>query len=349
MEARRLRTLFRNSTSLSSLLQSLRNFSSSSSSSSSSAAASPRTWKFFSDDPLEVGSSVYRHALKFQRPSTIEWREELRNSVSFIGIVGFPLRKLKCREFGAYTFLNVKTSPNSNTSFRILLKMWNEMAEISIKHLKPNDCIYVSGHLGSYTKDENENLKTCYELIVKEINYVVQPGQGPIEKKYEESDSGEVATAVPLGLGLGALQPKRRSMQPRSLSKGSDATSSAPSQNQQTRTNGQQILQSLANMRNTNSTSSGQLPPALGRIMESVQMGGQGADGQFDAASVMSQVLHSPALNGLLAGVSEQTGVDSSDALRNIFWFYGWRHSALGHGFHAQFVSFLVTKVLYVG
>ncbi|CAL5373147.1 unnamed protein product [Camellia sinensis] len=138
-------------------------------------------------------------------------------------------------------------------------------------------------------------------------------------------------------------------MQPRSLSKGSDATSSAPSQNQQTRTNGQQILQSLANMRNTNSTSSGQLPPALGRIMESVQMGGQGADGQFDAASVMSQVLHSLALNGLLAGVSEQTVVDSSDALRNIFWFYGWRHSALGHGFQAQFVSFLVTKVLYVG
>ncbi|CAL5332061.1 unnamed protein product [Camellia sinensis] len=183
------------------------------------------------------------------------------------------------------------------------------------------------------------------------------------------NDNPEVATAVPLGLGLGALQPKskakfqmepntgvtfddvaggdeakqdfmevveflkkperftavgaripkgRRSMQPRSLSKGSDATSSAPSQNQQTRTNGQQILQSLANMRNTNSTSSGQLPPALGRIMESVQMGGQGADGQFDAAGVMSQVLHSPALNGLLAGVSEQTGVGSSDALRNM-------------------------------
>ncbi|THG05614.1 hypothetical protein TEA_000799 [Camellia sinensis var. sinensis] len=182
------------------------------------------------------------------------------------------------------------------------------------------------------------------------------------------NDNPEFATAVPLGLGLGALQPKmvgtqlakdhlealveresgsgnfpdlakgnwkrldvlaqqaqigrlaieRRSMQPRSLSKGSDATSSAPSQNQQTRTNGQQILQSLANMRNTNSTSSGQLPPALGRIMESVQMGGQGADGQFDAAGVMSQVLHSPALNGLLAGVSEQTGVGSSDALRNM-------------------------------
>ncbi|CAL5323709.1 unnamed protein product [Camellia sinensis] len=72
-------------------------------------------------------------------------------------------------------------SPNG----RILPKMWNEMEEISIKHLKPNDCIYVSGHLGSYTKDKNENLKTYYELIVKEINYVVQPGQGPTEKSHK--------------------------------------------------------------------------------------------------------------------------------------------------------------------
>lgn len=35
-------------------------------------------------------------------------------------------------------------------------------------------------------------------------------------------------------------------------------------------------------------------------------------------ASVMSQVLQSPALNGLLSGVSEQTGVGSPDALRNM-------------------------------
>ncbi|KAI8029753.1 hypothetical protein LOK49_LG01G03646 [Camellia lanceoleosa] len=52
--------------------------------------------------------------------------------------------------------------------------------------------------------------------------------------------------------------------------------------------------------------------------MESVQMGEQGADGQFDAVSVMFQVLHIPTLNDLLAGVSEQNGVGFSDALRNI-------------------------------
>lgn len=32
----------------------------------------------------------------------------------------------------------------------------------------------------------------------------------------------------------------------------------------------------------------------------------------------MSQVIHSPALNGLLAGVSEQTGVGSPNVLRNM-------------------------------
>ncbi|PSS31208.1 Large proline-rich protein [Actinidia chinensis var. chinensis] len=136
------------------------------------------------------------------------------------------------------------------------------------------------------------------------------------------NDNPEGATAVPLGLGLGGLQPKSRIRQPRSEGKSSDGTTSgAPGQNQQTRANGQQVLQSLAslaNRRNTNTPSPGQLPPALGRAMEGVQIEGQGADGQFDAASAMSQVLQSPALNGLLAGVSEQTGIGSPNALRNM-------------------------------
>lgn len=48
-------------------------------------------------------------------------------------------------------------------------------------------------------------------------------------------------------------------------------------------------------------------------------MGGDAGGGaQFDPASVMSQVLNSPALNGLLSGVSQQTGVGSPDVLRNM-------------------------------
>ncbi|XP_057469973.1 LOW QUALITY PROTEIN: ubiquitin-like domain-containing protein CIP73 [Actinidia eriantha] len=136
------------------------------------------------------------------------------------------------------------------------------------------------------------------------------------------NDNPEGATAVPLGLGLGGLQPKSRIRQPRSEGKSSDGTNSgASNQNQQTRASGQQVLQSLAslaNRRNTNTPSSGQLPPAIGRAMECIQIEGQGADGQLDTASAMSQVLQSPALNGLLAGVSEQTGIGSPNVLRNM-------------------------------
>ncbi|KAK2995123.1 hypothetical protein RJ640_020763 [Escallonia rubra] len=111
----------------------------------------------------------------------------------------------------------------------------------------------------------------------------------------QETDNCEGAPAVPLGLGLGGLQPKKRSKEPRSLGKSGDgATSNAPATNQD------------QNMR-----SEGQQPL--------LQPSGQHVSGgQFDPASAMSQVLQSPALNGLLAGVSQQTGVGSPDALRNM-------------------------------
>lgn len=44
----------------------------------------------------------------------------------------------------------------------------------------------------------------------------------------------------------------------------------------------------------------------------------QNAEGQSDIAEAMSQILQGPALDGLLAGVSQQTGVGSPDMLRNM-------------------------------
>jgi len=43
---------------------------------------------------------------------------------------------------------------------RILMEMWDEMAEMCLKHLEPNDFVYVSGRVWSYKKD----LKTCYKV-----------------------------------------------------------------------------------------------------------------------------------------------------------------------------------------
>lgn len=72
---------------------------------------------------------------------------------------------------------------------------------------------------------------------------------------------------------------------------------------------GHNVLQTLAShgtsMNQSNANGPSQVPTSHG-------------DGQIDVAGVMSQVLHSPALNGLLAGVSQQTGVGSPDVLRNM-------------------------------
>ncbi|CAK9187918.1 unnamed protein product [Ilex paraguariensis] len=136
-------------------------------------------------------------------------------------------------------------------------------------------------------------------------------------------DNVDGSTAVPLGLGLGGLQPKKRSRQQRSQGlSGDGATSNTPTtQDQDARTDGQKVLQSLASLasrRNANTPPSGQLPHSAGGVLENMPSGGRSAIGQFDASGVMSQVLHSPALNGLLSGVSQQTGVGSPDVLRNM-------------------------------
>lgn len=60
-------------------------------------------------------------------------------------------------------------------------------------------------------------------------------------------------------------------------------------------------------------------PAGAGRIViPSVPVEGLSAGNQDDTANVMSQVLSSPAMDGLLAGVSRQTGVGTPDVLRNM-------------------------------
>ncbi|KAF8377745.1 hypothetical protein HHK36_031130 [Tetracentron sinense] len=141
----------------------------------------------------------------------------------------------------------------------------------------------------------------------------------------QSHDSLDGTKAIPLGLGLGGLQPRRRSRQVKSQGKDGDGTSGASvNQNKQTIANGQQVSQSpasrgsIAYRMDANGSPSGQLSPVLGQIMETMPLEGQGSTGQFEVSSMMSQVLNSPALNGLLAGVSEQAGVGSPAVLRNM-------------------------------
>ncbi|PIA52331.1 hypothetical protein AQUCO_01000295v1, partial [Aquilegia coerulea] len=175
-------------------LQKFSNFS------SSSLKVNPRSSNFYSN--CEEGSLVYQHKLQFQRPDTIEvdyWKYWLKNSVSFIGLVVSPLKPMtSIHGSGFHTWLEVKNSRDSNKSFRILLMMWRKMAEISSKHLKEDDYIYVAGRLGSYTKvDENGHSKIFHKVNVDELNYVARNARSQNDYKPEKTEptEGTVSTS----------------------------------------------------------------------------------------------------------------------------------------------------------
>lgn len=104
-----------------------------------------------------------------------------------------------------------------------------------------------------------------------------------------------------------APQQRRTRLQP---PKGADDRSSSSfiNQSQETRTDGQNILQTLGGQGSAVNLINADRPqrplPTSGS--------------QIDVAGLMSQALNSPALNGLLEGFSQQTGVDSPDGLRSM-------------------------------
>jgi hypothetical protein len=93
---------------------------------------------------------------------------------------------------------------------------------------------------------------------------------------------------VPLGLGMGSLERKRSNKQLPSQVKSGDG--GTPSGGGGQSSSQQQLLQSLA----------------------------RNSSGSSNAASAMSQVLQNPAMDSLLAGFSQQTGVGSPDVLRSM-------------------------------
>lgn len=74
------------------------------------------------DDVVPGTSSVYNHALKFQRPATIRWKPWLENSASFIGSVAREVKHVnsKIGDFGVYTTLRVQKPDRSPFWFVLL-------------------------------------------------------------------------------------------------------------------------------------------------------------------------------------------------------------------------------------
>ncbi|XP_019453374.1 PREDICTED: large proline-rich protein BAG6-like isoform X2 [Lupinus angustifolius] len=196
-----------------------------------------------------------------------------------------------------------------------------EMNSFRDANLSSVDCTSESG----VQKPQTETVQNCSrgERDVSVDKFVSDQGcsSGETIAKSENVQGGpsvseergvtESAKAAPLGLGMSGLQLKKRTRPQPSVSKGAGEGSSGSSSNQrqQNRTDGQRILQTLAShgstvtLRNPNGASQQPLPSG---------------DSQNDMTSLMSQVLHSPAISGLLSGVSQQTGVDSPDGLRNM-------------------------------
>ncbi|XP_061960961.1 protein OSB1, mitochondrial-like [Populus nigra] len=162
---------------------------------SSSSAANLRFSNSSTDeDELDEinDSAVYRHTISTQRPSTVEWKPSLVNLVRFIGTVDRSpiIYKTKGGGFGCYTLLYARDPHDSNRWFRILVETWCEMAKMCIQHVKPNDIIYVSGHLESYLSfDRTGNPSSSYKIIANELCYIAQHNQRSDCQSLEEPES----------------------------------------------------------------------------------------------------------------------------------------------------------------
>lgn len=117
----------------------------------------------------------------------------------------------------------------------------------------------------------------------------------PCENRDHNSDR---PTGVPLGLGLGGLQPKRSKPKPKS----DTGATSTVIQGQPAGTTPGPVLQPV-NRTETNNSASRQPQPS---------------NTQLDLPGMMSQFIQSPALNGIFSGLAAQAG-GSPDDLRNMF------------------------------
>ncbi|TYI82332.1 hypothetical protein E1A91_D05G215100v1 [Gossypium mustelinum] len=157
----------------------------------SSVASNRRFSNHFVDDEKE-GSAIYRLALKFQRPTTVEVEPPSRNRISLIGTVGEPLNVMNTRSdyFGVQTRLNVKNPYDSDCRFKIRLQMWSEMEKICMEHVKPGDFIYVSGVLGSFSVATlDKQLIIYYKVTVTELSFVTHHGERSTTRECKELES----------------------------------------------------------------------------------------------------------------------------------------------------------------
>ncbi|XP_031475654.1 uncharacterized protein LOC116247603 [Nymphaea colorata] len=134
--------------------------------------------------------------------------------------------------------------------------------------------------------------------------------------------------AVPLGLGLGGLQPLPSKRKSRTLKQqkvdGQASNSASSSYSQDTMSRGQSILRSLVSEGQSGTAradangSSLRSPSLVGQLFDKMSSEHVAGSGQADVTSMMSQVLSDSTFNNLLSGISTQAGGVSPDVFRNV-------------------------------
>ncbi|XP_078430590.1 protein OSB1, mitochondrial-like [Wolffia australiana] len=146
-------------------------------------SASSATFISSADSSDEDESIVYKKHRSCSPPPSFPASKLPVDSCSLIGTVAGPIRRCACKSdnIGAYTFLEVR---DALTPFRIMVMVWGDLAEVSLKFLKPNDAIYVSGSLSSYEKPSSSgDLRIKYQIIAKELNFVDLQGRNPSDQQ----------------------------------------------------------------------------------------------------------------------------------------------------------------------
>ncbi|KAM0951498.1 putative primosome PriB/single-strand DNA-binding, nucleic acid-binding protein [Dioscorea sansibarensis] len=160
----------------------------------------PASLRCFSSATSQPESIAYRRSM-LRRPETVSSRNLPFNSCSLIGSVA---RHLKAygggyQGFGVYTFLDVKPASlqPSCSSFQILLEFKEKLAEISLKHLKPNDLIYVQGCLTSYEKvDASGSRGIFHKVVVKDLSYITVNTQDKMTQKPEAPGENDLTRDI---------------------------------------------------------------------------------------------------------------------------------------------------------
>ncbi|CAI9104159.1 OLC1v1002784C1 [Oldenlandia corymbosa var. corymbosa] len=117
---------------------------------------------------------------QYPKPTEIQWKKELCNTVQLIGIVATPvqIKQLSSGKALAWSRLAVKKSQTD--TIWINLTFWDELAHVASQHLEKGQQIYVSGRLVSDTVESDDGKQqTYYKVVVQQLNFV-ERGAAPV-------------------------------------------------------------------------------------------------------------------------------------------------------------------------